>query len=61
VRVPSRVCSDLFCSSQQDRTNIPHTVGFSFGAGKVLYTSFHQEPGINFDQERILQLLMFEL
>jgi Carboxypeptidase regulatory-like domain len=61
VRGPARVCSDLFCSSEQDRTNIPHTVGFSFGAGKVLYTSFHQEPGINFDQERILQLLMFEL
>ena len=42
-------------------TNVPHTVGFNVGAGRVLYTSFHQEPGVNQQQERVLQLLMFEL
>ena len=42
-------------------TNVPHTVGFNAGAGRVLYTSFHQEPGVNQNQERVLQLLMFEL
>ncbi len=42
-------------------TDVPHTVGFNAGAGRVLYTSFHQEPGVNQQQERVLQLLMFEL
>jgi len=42
-------------------TNVPHTVAFRPGAGRVLFTSFHQEPGINPDMQRILQLLMFEL
>jgi hypothetical protein len=42
-------------------TNVPHTVGFTFGGGHVLYTSFHQEPGVNQAQERVLQLLMFTL
>lgn len=41
--------------------NVPHTVGFNAGAGRVIYTSFHQEPGISPAQERVLQLLMFEL
>jgi hypothetical protein len=58
VRGNARVHSGF---SEQTRTNIPHTVGFSPGGGRVLYTSFHQEPGINLDQQRILQLLMFEL
>jgi hypothetical protein len=62
VRGDARVCGGIAtCFTQQDRLNVPHTVGFSPGAGRVLYTSFHQEPGINLDQERILQLLMFEL
>jgi hypothetical protein len=39
----------------------PYTVGFSYGAGEVIYTSWHQEPGINVDAERALQLLVFEL
>ncbi|MFZ9887650.1 MAG: MSCRAMM family protein, partial [Myxococcota bacterium] len=42
-------------------SNVPHTVSFSSGAGKVVYTSFHQEPGINVQMERVLQLLVFEL
>ncbi|MCC7074578.1 MAG: carboxypeptidase regulatory-like domain-containing protein [Deltaproteobacteria bacterium] len=45
-------------------SNIPHTLLFHPGGatgGKVVYSSFHQEPGINVDQERILQLLMFQL
>ncbi len=44
--------------------NNPHTVLFHPGGasgGKVVFSSFHQEPGINVDQERILQLLMFQL
>lgn len=43
------------------RPNVPHTVGFNAGAGRVIYTSFHQEPGISQAQERVLELLMFEL
>lgn len=42
-------------------SNVPHTVSFSVGEGKVVYTSFHQEPGINQQMERVLQLLVFEL
>lgn len=42
-------------------SNVPHTVSFSSGEGKVVYTSFHQEPGINAEMERVLQLLVFEL
>jgi hypothetical protein len=42
-------------------SNVPHTVGFNAGAGRVIYTSFHQEPGISLAQERVLELLMFEL
>ena len=44
--------------------NNPHTLMYRPGgaaSGKVVYSSFHQEPGINVDQERILQLLMFQL
>ena len=41
--------------------SVPHTVGFNSGAGRVIYTSFHQEPGISLAQERVLELLMFEL
>lgn len=44
--------------------NNPHTLMFhpnGANSGKVVYSSFHQEPGINVDQERILQLLMFQL
>lgn len=43
------------------RPDVPHTVGFNVGAGRVIYTSFHQEPGISLEQERVLELLMFEL
>ena len=43
----------------------PLTVSFSFGLGKVLYTSYHTEeenPSSGFwSQERILQYLVFEL
>ncbi len=42
-------------------TNVPHTVAFRPGSGRVLFTSFHQEPGINPDMQRVLQLLIFEL
>ena len=39
----------------------PQMVGFKDGEGTVIYSSFHQEPGINPDQLRMLQILMFEL
>lgn len=42
-------------------SDVPHTVAFRPGSGRVLYTSFHQEPGINPEMERVLQLLIFEL
>jgi hypothetical protein len=41
--------------------DVPHTVAFRPGAGRVLFTSFHQEAGINPDMQRVLQLLIFEL
>ena len=41
--------------------DVPHTVAFRPGSGRVLFTSFHQEPGINPDMQRVLQLLIFEL
>ncbi len=41
--------------------NAPQMVGFKDGEGTVIYSSFHQEPGINPDQLRMLQILMFEL
>lgn len=42
-------------------TDVPQIVGFHDGEGRVLYSSFHQEPGSNPDQVTILELLMFEL
>jgi hypothetical protein len=41
----------------------PHTVTFrpAVGSGKVVFSSFHQEPGIDVQQERVLQMLMFQL
>ncbi len=42
-------------------SNVPHTIAFRPGSGRVLFTSFHQEPGINPDMQRVLQLLIFEL
>ncbi len=51
----------IFNPGTQSLSNVPHTVSFSVGEGKVVYTSFHQEPGINAEMERVLQLLVFEL
>lgn len=42
-------------------SNVPHTAGFTVGQGNVIYTSFHQEPGVNATLEQVLRLLMFEL
>lgn len=39
----------------------PQIVGFDHGQGRVVYSSFHQEPGSHPDQLQILRLLMFEL
>ncbi len=41
--------------------NVPMTVGFDHGSGRVVYSSFHEEPGIGEGQEQILKLIMFEL
>jgi hypothetical protein len=42
-------------------SNVPHTVSFEAGAGKVVFSSFHQEPGVNVQQEQVLRMLMFQL
>ncbi len=39
----------------------PQIVGFNHGEGRVVYSSFHQEPGIGAAQEEVLKLIMFEL
>jgi hypothetical protein len=59
VRANARVQVGFF--NTQNLQNVPHTVSFASGNGKVVYTSFHQEPGINQEMERVLQLLVFEL
>lgn len=41
--------------------DVPMTVGFHYGAGHVVYSSFHEEPGIGEGQEQVLKLIMFEL
>jgi hypothetical protein len=64
VRVYLRANADVgdsFGSTTTTLYSVPHTVGFAHGQGKVIYTSFHQEPGLNLDAERLLQLLVFEL
>lgn len=42
-------------------TGSPQIIGFDHGVGRVVYSSFHQEPGSHPDQLQILRLLMFEL
>lgn len=42
-------------------TDAPQIVGFEHGEGHVVYSSFHQEPGIGVEQENVLKLIMFEL
>ncbi|MCC7072161.1 MAG: carboxypeptidase regulatory-like domain-containing protein [Deltaproteobacteria bacterium] len=39
----------------------PQIVGFEHGLGRIIYSSFHQEPGSHPDQLQLLRLLMFEL
>jgi hypothetical protein len=39
----------------------PQLVGFDHGDGRVIYSSFHQEPGIGIDQEQVVRLILFEL
>lgn len=41
--------------------DVPQIVGFDHGDGRVVYSSFHQEPGSHPDQVDVLRLLMFEL
>jgi hypothetical protein len=41
--------------------NIPLTVGFDVGLGRVVYTSFHQERNLTPDMQAVLNLLVFEL
>jgi hypothetical protein len=51
------------CMATQPLNNIPYTVGFhpGDGAGKVIYTAFHQERQTTRDMDIILELLVFEL
>lgn len=41
--------------------NIPFTVGFDVGQGRVIFTSFHQERNVTPDMVAVLNLLVFEL
>src|SRR5690606_35976898 len=52
VRVYVRGTAETYSQTWNDA---PYTVGFPHGDGRVLYTSWHQEPGINIDAERLLQ------
>ena len=38
--------------------DVPQIVGFSHGEGRIVYSSFHQEPGSHPDQVRLLELLI---
>lgn len=55
------ISADAPLMSGTTLNDVPHTVRFSAGAGKVLYTSFHQEANISPQMEQALRLLMFEL
>lgn len=63
IRGNAEACDDVFCFGAVPLTSIPYTVGFhpGAGAGKVIYTSFHQEQQTTQDMDLILQLLIFEL
>ena len=68
IRGDAVVCSEidwilLQCMATQDLINVPFTVGFhpGEGAGKVIYTAFHQERQTTRDMDTILELLVFEL
>ena len=61
AQVTTYIRGDAALDSGQTLQDVPHTVAFRPGAGRVLFTSFHQEPGINPDMERVLRLLIFEL
>ncbi len=61
LRADADIASGGFFGGSDTLDDVPHTVGFEYGQGKVIYTSFHQEPGLNVDAERLLQLLVFEL
>ena len=42
-------------------TNVPLVVGFDAGAGRVIYTSFHDDDENTAQQQQLLDRLMFEL
>jgi hypothetical protein len=48
-------------TSEGTLTDVPLTVGFGAGAGRVVYTSFHQESGANSATQQLLRFLVFEL
>lgn len=50
--------------SLQDGSTVfdtPLIVGFNHGDGRVIYSSFHEEPGVTQAQQDIVKLIMFEL
>ncbi|MBI5497959.1 MAG: carboxypeptidase regulatory-like domain-containing protein [Deltaproteobacteria bacterium] len=63
LRGNPEVCMDFFCDQTSVLNNVPLTVGFhpSSAAGKVIFTSFHQERQTTQDMDQILQMLVFEL
>ena len=52
---------DAETESFETLSSVPHTLSFDHGEGRVTFSSFHQEPGINVQQEQILHMLMFML
>ena len=41
--------------------NKPFAVQFAHGAGRVTYTSFHNEPQVTADMQRLLESMVFGL
>ena len=46
---------------REERRDAPLSVGFTIGAGRVVFTTFHQEPSSDPEIEKLLRLLVFEL
>jgi len=61
IRGNPRQCAGCTCQPGATVNNVPLTVGFDVGQGRVVFTSFHQERNITDDMLQVLNLLVFEL
>jgi hypothetical protein len=59
VRADAQVTTNIFFTTTQEDT--PVVVSFDYGAGKVLFTSAHNETQTSSDLMDILEYLVFEL